>query len=146
QPMGVGVTISPWNFPFAIMAGTTLAPVVAGNTVLLKPSGDTPLIAYKLMEVLEEAGLPGGVVNFVPGSSRDIGDYMVDHHKTQFITFTGSKGVGLRITERAAVDKESKHFLKQTITKTGGKDTIIIDKDANQKMASESIVTTAFEF
>ena len=146
QPMGVGVTISPWNFPFAIMAGTTLAPVVAGNTVLLKPSGDTPLIAYKLMEVLEEAGLPGGVVNFVPGSSRDIGDYMVDHHKTQFITFTGSKGVGLRITERAAVVQEGQHFLKRTITEMGGKDTIIVDKDADLDVAAESIVTSAFGF
>ena len=146
QPMGVGVTISPWNFPFAIMAGTTIAPVVAGNAVLLKPSGDTPLIAYKFMEVLKEAGLPDGVVNFVPGSSRDIGDYMVDHHKTHFITFTGSKDVGLHITERAAKVQEGQHFLRRTITEMGGKDTIIVDKDADIEVAAESIVHSAFGF
>lgn len=79
KSIGTGVTIPPWNFPFAIMAGTTLAPVVAGNTVLLKPAEDTPLTAYKLIEILEEAGLPKGVVNFVPGDPKEIGDYLVDH-------------------------------------------------------------------
>lgn len=146
QPMGVGVTISPWNFPFAIMANTTLAPVVAGNTVLLKPSGDTPLVAYKLIEILEEAGLPKGVVNYVPGSSKDIGDYMVDHHKTHFVTFTGSKGVGKRITERAAKFQEGQDFIKRTITEMGGKDTIIVDKDGDVDLAAESIVSSAFGF
>ena len=82
KPIGTGVTIPPWNFPFAIMAGTTLAPVVAGNTVLLKPAEDTVLTAYKLMEILEEAGLPQGVVNFVPGDPKEIGDYLVDHKDT----------------------------------------------------------------
>lgn len=146
QPMGVGVTISPWNFPFAIMANTTLAPVVAGNTVLLKPSGETPLVAYKLIEILEEAGLPKGVVNFVPGSSRDIGDYMIDHKKTHFITFTGSKDVGKRITERAAKFQDGQHFIKRTITEMGGKDTIIVDQDADTDLAAESIVHSAFGF
>ncbi len=75
KSIGTGVTIPPWNFPFAIMAGTTLAPVVAGNTASLKPAEDTPYIAYKLMEILEEAGLPKGVVNFVPGDPKEIGDY-----------------------------------------------------------------------
>lgn len=95
KPIGTGVTIPPWNFPFAIMAGTTLAPVVAGNTVLLKPAEDTVLTAYKLMEILEEAGLPQGVVNFVPGDPKEIGDYLVDHKDTHFVTFTGSRATDL---------------------------------------------------
>lgn len=103
KPIGTGVTIPPWNFPFAIMAGTTLAPVVAGNTVLLKPAEDTVLTAYKLMEILEEAGLPQGVVNFVPGDPKEIGDYLVDHKDTHFVTFTGSRATGTRIYERSAV-------------------------------------------
>ena len=86
-PLGIGVIISPWNFPFAIMAGTTVAAVVTGNTVLLKPASTTPVIAYKFIEVLEEAGLPAGVVNYVPGSGAEVGDYLVDHPKTRFIQF-----------------------------------------------------------
>jgi len=146
QPMGTGVTISPWNFPFAIMTGTTVAPIIAGNTVLLKPAEDTPLISYKLMEVFEEAGLPKGVVNFVTGDPGVIGDYMVDHHKTHFITFTGSKATGLRISERASVVQEGQHFLKRVITEMGGKDTIIVDKTADLDLAADSIVSSAFGF
>ncbi len=107
---------------------------------------DTPLIAYKLMEVLEEAGLPKGVVNFVPGDASVIGDYMVDHHKTHFITFTGSKATGLRINERAAVVQEGQDFLKRVITEMGGKDTIIVDKDADLDLAADAIVNSAFGF
>ncbi|WP_411843063.1 L-glutamate gamma-semialdehyde dehydrogenase [Salinicoccus sp. HZC-1] len=146
QPMGPGVTISPWNFPFAIMTGTTVAPIIAGNTVLLKPAEDTPLIAYKLIEVLEEAGLPKGVVNFVTGDPSVIGDYMVDHHKTHFITFTGSKDIGLRINKRAAEVQEGQHFIKRVITEMGGKDTIIVDKNADLDLAADSIVSSAFGY
>lgn len=146
KPMGVGITISPWNFPFAIMANTTLAPVVAGNTVLLKPSGETPLIAFKLIEILEEAGLPKGVVNFVPGSSKDIGDYMIEHSKTHFITFTGSKDIGKKIIEKSAKIQEGQNFIKRTIAEMGGKDTIIIDEDGDIELAAKSIVDSAFGF
>ena len=100
-PLGVGVIISPWNFPFAIMAGMTTAALVSGNTVLLKPASTTPVIAAKFIEVLEEAGLPAGVVNFIPGSGAEVGDYLVDHPRTRFISFTGSREVGIRIYERA---------------------------------------------
>src|SRR5690625_4892697 len=102
-PLGVGVVISPWNFLFAIMAGTTVAAMVTGNTVLLKPASATPVIAYKFMEVLEEAGLPKGVINFIPGSGSEVGDYLVDHPRTRFVSFTGSREVGTRIFERAGV-------------------------------------------
>ncbi|RPF56669.1 L-glutamate gamma-semialdehyde dehydrogenase [Abyssicoccus albus] len=146
QPMGVGVTITPWNFPFAIMAGTTLAPVVAGNTVLLKPAEDTPLVAYELMKILKEAGLPDGVVNFVPGDPKEIGDYMVDHIDTQFITFTGSRPVGVGIYERAAKVHEGQTHLKRVIAEMGGKDGIIVDADADTDLAAEAIVSSAFGF
>ena len=101
-PLGVGAVIPPWNFPFAIMAGMTAAAIVTGNTVILKPSSDAPTIAAKFVEVLEEAGMPDGVVNFCPGSGAAFGNAIVEHPKTRFIAFTGSKAVGLEIHERAA--------------------------------------------
>lgn len=146
KPIGTGVTIPPWNFPFAIMAGTTLAPVVAGNTVLLKPAEDTVLTAYKLMEVLEEAGLPQGVVNFVPGDPKEIGDYLVDHKDTHFVTFTGSRATGTRIYERSAVVQEGQQFLKRVIAEMGGKDAIVVDNNVDTDLAAEAIVTSAFGF
>ena len=119
------------------MAGTTLAPVVAGNTVLLKPAEDTPLTAYKLMEILEEAGLPKGVVNFVPGDPKEIGDYLVDSKHTHFVTFTGSRATGVRIFERAAKVQKGQQFLKRVIVEMGGKDAIIVDKDCDTDLAAE---------
>ncbi|MDF0728811.1 L-glutamate gamma-semialdehyde dehydrogenase, partial [Cytobacillus sp. S13-E01] len=145
-PLGVGVIISPWNFPFAIMAGMTTAALVAGNTVLLKPASTTPIIAAKFMEVLEEAGLPAGVVNFVPGSGAEVGDYLVDHPRTRFISFTGSRDVGLRIYERASKLNEGQIWLKRVIAEMGGKDTIVVDKDADLELAAKSIVASAFGF
>ena len=145
-PLGVGVVISPWNFPFAIMGGTTAAALVTGNTVLLKPASTTPVIAYKFMEVLEEAGLPAGVVNFIPGGGGEIGDYLVDHHRTRFISFTGSRDVGLRINERASVLNEGQIWLKRVIAEMGGKDTIVVDAEADLELAAQSIVKSAFGF
>jgi len=145
-PLGVAVVISPWNFAFAIMAGTTAAALVTGNTVLLKPASTTPVVAYKFVEVLEEAGMPAGVVNFIPGSSRDIGDFLVDHPRTRFISFTGSRDVGKRIYERAAVVNEGQIWLKRVIAEMGGKDTIVVDNNADLELAAESIVKSAFGF
>lgn len=145
-PLGIGIVISPWNFPFAIMAGTTVAAVVTGNTVLLKPASTTPVIAYKFIEVLEEAGLPAGVVNFVPGSGAEVGDYLVDHPKTRFISFTGSRDVGLRINERASVLNKGQIWIKRVIAEMGGKDTIVVDKEADLELAAQSIVKSAFGF
>ncbi len=145
-PLGVGVIISPWNFPFAIMAGTTVAAVVTGNTVLLKPASTTPVIAYKFVEVLEEAGLPAGVVNFIPGSGAEVGDYLVDHPHTRFISFTGSRDVGLRINQRASVVNEGQIWIKRVIAEMGGKDTIVVDKEADLELAADSIVKSAFGF
>ena len=145
-PLGVGIVISPWNFPFAIMAGTTVAAVVTGNTVLLKPASTTPVVAYKFVEVLEEAGLPPGVVNFVPGSGAEVGDYLVDHSKTRFISFTGSRDVGLRINERASKVHEGQVWIKRVIAEMGGKDTVVVDSSADVQLAAESIVKSAFGF
>lgn len=145
-PLGVGVIISPWNFPFAIMAGMTTAALVSGNTVLLKPASTTPIIAAKFMEVLEEAGLPSGVVNFIPGSGAEVGNYLVDHPRTRFISFTGSRDVGIRIYERAARVQEGQIWLKRVIAEMGGKDTIVVDKEADLELAAQSIVASAFGF
>ncbi|TWI57125.1 L-glutamate gamma-semialdehyde dehydrogenase [Halalkalibacter nanhaiisediminis] len=145
-PLGVGVVISPWNFAFAIMAGTTVASVVTGNTVLLKPASTTPVVAAKFMEVLEEAGMPDGVINFIPGSGSEIGDYLVDHPKTRFISFTGSREVGERIYERAAKVNKGQYWLKRVVAEMGGKDTIVVDKDADIELAAKSIVQSAFGF
>ncbi|WP_067727715.1 L-glutamate gamma-semialdehyde dehydrogenase [Oceanobacillus damuensis] len=146
QPMGPGVTIPPWNFAFAIVVGTVAAPIVAGNPVLLKPSENTPVIAYKMVEVLEEAGLPKGVLNFVPGDPAEIGDYLVDHKETHFINFTGSRETGTRILERAAKVQEGQQHLKRVVAEMGGKDTIIVDNDADLDLAADAIVNSAFGF
>jgi 1-pyrroline-5-carboxylate dehydrogenase len=145
-PLGVGIIISPWNFPFAIMAGTTVAAIVTGNTVLLKPASTTPIVAAKFVEVMEEAGLPKGVLNFVPGSGAEVGDYLVDHKDTRFISFTGSRDVGLRIFERASKLNEGQIWLKRVIAEMGGKDTIVVDSEADLELAAQSIVASAFGF
>ena len=145
-PLGVGAVISPWNFPFAIMAGMTSAAIVAGNTVVLKPSSDSPTIAARFMEVLEEAGLPPGVVNFCPGSGATFGNAVVEHPKTRFIAFTGSKEVGLDIHARAAKAQPGQIWIKRTILEMGGKDSIIVSADADFDAAVNGVVASAFGF
>ena len=145
-PLGVGAVISPWNFPFAIMAGMTSAAIVTGNTVVMKPSSDSPTIAARFMEVLEEAGLPPGVVNFCPGSGASFGNAVVAHPKTRFIAFTGSKEVGLDINERAAKTQPGQIWIKRTILEMGGKDSIIVSADADIDAAVSGVVASAFGF
>lgn len=145
-PLGVGAIISPWNFPLAILSGMTTAAIVCGNTVLLKPASTTQVIAYKFIEVLEEAGLPAGVVNFLPGSGAEIGDYIVEHPKIRFVSFTGSKQIGMGIYEKAAKVHKGQIWLKRVIAEMGGKDAIIVDSDADLELAAESIVKSAFGF
>ncbi|MGA2217741.1 MAG: L-glutamate gamma-semialdehyde dehydrogenase [Terracidiphilus sp.] len=145
-PLGVGAVIPPWNFPFAIMAGMTAAAIVTGNTVVLKPSSDSPTIAAKFVEVLEEAGIPPGVVNFCPGSGATFGNAIVEHPKTRFIAFTGSKAVGLDIHERAAKPQPGQIWIKRTILEMGGKDSILVCADADLDAAVEGVVASAFGF
>lgn len=145
-PLGVGAVIPPWNFPLAIMAGMTVASVVTGNTVVLKPSSDAPMIAFKFFEILEQAGLPAGVVNFMTGSGAEVGDVIVDHPKTRYVAFTGSKEVGLRINERAAKVHEGQIWIKRVVAEMGGKDAIIVADDANLDDAATGVVQSAFGF
>ncbi|MFZ0312161.1 MAG: L-glutamate gamma-semialdehyde dehydrogenase [Candidatus Korobacteraceae bacterium] len=145
-PLGVGAVIPPWNFPGAIMGGMTLASIVCGNTVVLKPSGDSPTIAAKFFEILEEAGLPDGVVNFCPGHGNSFGNAIVEHPKTRYIAFTGSKEVGLHINQRAAVQQPGQLWIKRTVLEMGGKDSIIVDADADLDAAVEGVASAAFGF
>ncbi|HWR30690.1 MAG TPA: L-glutamate gamma-semialdehyde dehydrogenase [Negativicutes bacterium] len=145
-PLGVGVVIPPWNFPLAILAGMTAAAVVAGNTVIMKPASSTPVIAAKLMELFKEAGLPAGVVNYLPGSGGSIGDALVSHPKVRFINFTGSKEVGLRINKLAADVAPGQIWIKRVVAEMGGKDAIIVDDEADIEEAATGIVTSAFGF
>ena len=145
-PLGVGVVIPPWNFPLAIMVGMTTSALVTGNTVVLKPASSTPVVAAKFIEILQEAGVPDGVVNFVPGSGAEVGDYLVDHPLTRFISFTGSREVGLRINERAAKTRPGQKWIKRVVAEMGGKDAIIVDSSADLDAAARGIVTSAFGF
>jgi len=145
-PLGVGAVIPPWNFPLAIMAGMTLAAVVAGNTVVLKPSSDSPTIAAKFMEIVEQAGIPAGVINFISGSAAT-GEAMVTSPKTRFISFTGSKGVGLHINEEAAKTRDGQIWIKRVVAEMGGKDAIVVADDAADLDAVASgVVAAAFGF
>jgi 1-pyrroline-5-carboxylate dehydrogenase len=144
-PLGVGAVIPPWNFPFAIMAGMTAAAIVCGNTVVLKPSTDAPTIASRFLDVLEEAGMPPGVVNLCQGGPA-VGRALVEHPKTRFIAFTGSKAVGLEIHERAAKTQKGQVWIKRTVLEMGGKDAIIVSSDADIDAAVEGVVSSAFGF
>ncbi len=145
-PLGLGVVIPPWNFPMSIMTGMTSASFVSGNTVILKPSSDSPLTAYKFMEILKEVGLPPGVVNFLPGPGSTVGNSLVAHPKTRFIAFTGSKEVGLGIVELAAKTQPSQIWIKRVIAEMGGKDAIIVDNEAELDKAVEGVVVSAYGF
>ena len=145
-PLGVGAVIPPWNFPCAIMAGMTLASIVCGNTVVLKPSSDSPTIAAKFVELLEECGMPEGVVNFCPGSGATFGHAIVAHPRTRYIAFTGSREVGLDINKRAAEQAPGQLWIKRTILEMGGKDAIIVDADADIDSAVAGVAAAAFGF
>lgn len=145
-PLGVGAVIPPWNFPCAIMAGMTMASIVCGNTVVLKPSHDSPVIAAKFFEALQEAGMPDGVVNFCPGSGSTFGSALVEHPQLRYIAFTGSKEVGLDINQRAAVTRQGQKWIKRTVLEMGGKDSIIVADDANLDAAVEGVVQSAYGF
>jgi 1-pyrroline-5-carboxylate dehydrogenase len=145
-PLGVGAVIPPWNFPLAIMAGMTVAAIVCGNTVILKPSVDASTIAAKFFSLMEEAGLPDGVINFCPGEGPEFGGAVVAHPKTRFVAFTGSKAVGLEIHEQAAKTQPGQIFIKRTVLEMGGKDSIIVDADCDLAAAVEGVAVSAFGF
>jgi len=145
-PLGVGAVIPPWNFPSAIMIGMTSAAFVSGNTVVLKPASTSPMIAWQFMRILEDTGLPAGVVNFLTGSGSAIGDALIEHPQVRFIAFTGSREVGMRINELAAKPRKGQRWLKRTILEMGGKDAVVVDETADLDAAAEGIVASAFGF
>ncbi|MHB9072910.1 MAG: L-glutamate gamma-semialdehyde dehydrogenase [Desulfobaccales bacterium] len=146
QPLGAGVVLPPWNFPLAILVGMAAGLVAAGNTVVIKPSSYTPLIGAIFMEAVESAGLPPGVINFLPGLGSDVGDCLVDHARTRFINFTGSREVGVRLTARAAQIHPGQVWLKRVFTELGGKDAVVIDETAGLDAAIPEVIKSAFGF
>ena len=145
-PLGMGVVISPWNFPCAILVGMTSAALVTGNVVLMKPASTAPVIAAKCFEILREAGAPAGTINYVPCSGGEVGDFLVDHPKTRFVSFTGSRDVGTRINERAAKVHKGQKWLKRVVAEMGGKDAIVVDETADLEAAATGIVQAAYGF
>jgi 1-pyrroline-5-carboxylate dehydrogenase len=145
-PLGVGLVVPPWNFPLAILAGMTTAALVTGNTVVLKPSSETPTIAAKFAEVLLEAGFPERSFCLLTGSGAAIGDLLVQHPKTRFIAFTGSRDVGLRINELAAKHQPGQVWIKRVIAEMGGKDAIVVDADSDLDKAVEGVAVSAFGY
>jgi 1-pyrroline-5-carboxylate dehydrogenase len=145
-PLGVGVVLPPWNFAFAIMAGMSAAAIVTGNTVILKPSPDAAVIAARFVDLLHELGLPPGVLNFVPGDGPTVGEALVTDPRTRFISFTGSKGVGLRINELAAKTPPGQRWIKRVIAELGGKDAIVVADDADLDAAVAGVVAAAYGF
>src|SRR5438445_8373323 len=145
-PLGVGVVIPPWNFPLAILVGMTVAALVTGNTVIVKPSSETPTSAAKFAEVLLEAGFPENSFTLLTGSGSAVGDVLVQHPKTRFIAFTGSRDVGLRINELAAKHQPGQVWIKRVIAEMGGKDAIVVDADSDLDKAVEGVTVSAFGY
>jgi 1-pyrroline-5-carboxylate dehydrogenase len=145
-PLGVGAIIPPWNFPNAILVGMTTAAIVAGNTVVLKPSSDSPGVAWQAVQLLRDAGVPDGVLNLVTGPGGGPGNRLVEHPQTRFVAFTGSKEVGLGINERAARLQPGQVWIKRVIAEMGGKDSIIVDKSADINQAVEGVAVSAFGY
>jgi 1-pyrroline-5-carboxylate dehydrogenase len=145
-PLGVGVVISPWNFPLAIMAGMTAAAMVTGNTVITKPAEQAPIVAAKFFEVLEEASVPPGVVNYLPGYGEDVGEALTGHPLVRFVSFTGSRDVGVHIYQRVAAPQPGQRWLKRAILEMGGKNAIIVDENADLEAATEGVILSAFGY
>ncbi len=145
-PLGVGVIIPPWNFAAAIMGGMTVAAIVTGNTAVVKPSSDSPTIAAIFVDILFEAGVPRDVVSFFTGPGSTAGEALVNHPKTRFIAFTGSKEAGLRISEQASRKQPGQMWIKRTVLEMGGKDAIVVDEEADLEAAVEGVALSAFGY
>lgn len=146
QPKGIGVIISPWNFPLAIATGMASAAIVAGNCVLFKPSGLSPVLGYKLVDTFRSVGLPAGVLQFLPGPGSEVGEHLVSHPAVDFIAFTGSKDVGLGIVQRAGETKPGQRNVKKVIAEMGGKNAVIVDETADLDEAVKGILESAFGY
>jgi 1-pyrroline-5-carboxylate dehydrogenase len=145
-PLGVGVVIPPWNFPLAILVGMAVAALVTGNTAVVKPSSETPTVAAKFAEVLLDAGFPESSFTLLVGSGSSVGDVLVQHPKTRFVAFTGSRDVGLHINELAAKSQPGQIWIKRVIAEMGGKDAIIVDAETDIDKAVEGVAVSAFGY
>lgn len=145
-PRGVAVVVAPWNFPLAILCGMTVAALVTGNTVVMKPAGQSPVIAAKLYAILREAGVPAGALHYVPCSGRDAGAHLVAHPAVDLIAFTGSREVGLQIWEAAGRTPPGQRNLKKVICEMGGKNALIVDNDADLDEAVPGAIYAAFGY
>jgi RHH-type transcriptional regulator, proline utilization regulon repressor / proline dehydrogenase / delta 1-pyrroline-5-carboxylate dehydrogenase len=145
-PRGVALIIAPWNFPMAILCGMTTAALVTGNTVIMKPAEQSAVVGAMLMEIFEEAGVPPGVLNYLPGKGSVMGAHLVDHKDVDLIAFTGSREVGLRIWESAGKTREGQRELKRVICEMGGKNAVIIDADADLDEAIVDTIYSAFGY
>src|SRR5688500_8874425 len=146
QSVGGGIILPPWTFPTASLTGMSSAARVAGNTVIMKPSEFTSVIGAVVAEIFEEAGLPEGVLNFLPGYGSEVGDYLVEDARTRFISFTGSMKTSLRINELAARQIEHQRWVKRVIAEMGGKDAMVIDDSADLDSAASDIVKSAYGY
>lgn len=144
--LGAGVIIPPWNFSLAILCGMSVAALVTGNTIVIKPSSETPTVAAIFAETLLEAGFPPESFSFLPGSGSAVGDVLVEHPKTRFVSFTGSRDVGLRINELAARPQKGQIWIKRIVAEMGGKDAIIVDDDCDLDAAVEGVAVSAFGY
>jgi 1-pyrroline-5-carboxylate dehydrogenase len=145
-PLGAGAVIPPWNFPLAILVGMAGAAIVTGNTVVVKPSSDSPAIAWQFFSLMEEVGLPPGVFQFVTGGGGTVGDTLVRHPKTRFVSFTGSREVGVGIHRLASEVAPGQIWLKRVVAEMGGKDAIIVDEEADLDAAAQGVAVSAFGF
>jgi len=146
QPRGVGLVIAPWNFPLAISMGMTAAALAAGNAVLYKPSSLSVVNGWQMFAIFREAGLPEGVLNYIPGRGEGIGDYLVSHRDIDVIAFTGSREVGLHIVELCGRTVSGQRSVKHAIIEMGGKNAIIVDSDADMDQAVAGVVHSAFSY
>lgn len=145
-PLGVGAIIPPWNFPLAILCGMSVAALVTGNPVVIKPSSDTPRIACTFVEMALEAGFPAESIQLITGPGPEVGDAMVVHPKTRFVSFTGSKAVGLQVNVRAAQTAPGQIWIKRVVAEMGGKDAILVDAEADVDAAVQGVLASAFGF
>ncbi|MEN9261263.1 MAG: L-glutamate gamma-semialdehyde dehydrogenase [Thermostichus sp. HHBFW_bins_43] len=150
QPRGVAVVIAPWNFPLSIPCGMTVAALVAGNCVLLKPAEQSSLIASQLAgyirTALAEAGIPAGVFQLLPGVGERIGPLLVKDPRVHLIAFTGSQAVGCQIIAQAAQLSPGQHHIKRVIAEMGGKNAIIVDESADLDQAVKGVIHSAFGY
>ncbi len=144
--LGAGVIIPPWNFSLAILCGMSVAALVTGNTIVIKPSSETPTVAAIFAQTLLEAGFPPDAFSFLPGSGSAVGDVLVQHPKTRFVSFTGSRDVGLRINELAARPQKGQIWIKRIVAEMGGKDAIVVDDDCDLDAAVEGVAVSAFGY